>query len=121
MAVLDLNGDAADEAAAKIAAAGGTAVGLAVDVTDRPGIDAAVAEVVGRPAAPPTILVNNAGLDGFDPFLKISLETWNRILEVNLTGTFHCCQAVRPRHDRGGLGPDRQHLVVERPRRPAAA
>jgi NAD(P)-dependent dehydrogenase (short-subunit alcohol dehydrogenase family) len=44
----------------------------------------------------PTILVNNAGLDGFNRFLDISLETWERILTVNLTGTFHCCQAVVP-------------------------
>ena len=44
----------------------------------------------------PTVLVNSAGLDGFDPFLKITLETWNRILTVNLTGTFQCCQAVVP-------------------------
>ena len=41
---------------------------------------------------------------GFDPFLKITLEKWNRLLAVNLTGTFQCCQAVRARHDRGGWG-----------------
>ncbi len=42
------------------------------------------------------MLVNNAGLDGFDPFLSIKPEKWARLLEVNLTGTFHCCQAVVP-------------------------
>jgi len=47
---------------------------------------------MGRPA----ILVNNAGLQGFDPFLKITPELWQRILDVNLTGTFNCCQAVVP-------------------------
>ncbi|HKY66490.1 MAG TPA: 3-oxoacyl-ACP reductase FabG [Acidimicrobiales bacterium] len=103
VAVFDRNGDAATEAAAKIAAAGGTALGLTVDVTDRPGLDAAVDEVrsaLGRP----TVLVNNAGLDGFDPFLKITAETWNRIIEVNLTGTFHCCQAVVPDMIEAGWG-----------------
>ncbi len=40
--------------------------------------------------------MNSAGLDGFDPFLKITAEKWNRILAVNLTGTFDCCQAVVP-------------------------
>ena len=44
----------------------------------------------------PTILVNNAGLQGFDPFLSITIEEWNQILAVSLTGTFHCCQAVAP-------------------------
>ena len=103
VAVFDRNGEAADEAAAKIGAAGGTAVGLTVDVTDRPGLDAAVAEVRAGLGLP-TVLVNNAGLDGFDPFLKISAETWNRIIEVNLTGTFHCCQAVVPAMIEAGWG-----------------
>jgi 2-hydroxycyclohexanecarboxyl-CoA dehydrogenase len=101
--VLDLNGDAADEAAAKITAAGGTAVGLAADVTDRPSIDAAVAAVTEAYGAP-TILVNNAGLDGFSPFLDITLEQWSRIFEVNVTGTFHCCQAVVPGMIEAGWG-----------------
>ena len=95
VAVFDRNGDAAGAAADKIAAAGGTALGIAVDVTDRAGIEAGVAEVragLGRP----TVLVNSAGLDGFDPFLKITPEKWDRILAVNLTGTFNACQAVVP-------------------------
>src|SRR3990170_8285578 len=95
VAIFDLDGEAADAAAAKIEAAGGTAIGVSVDVTDRARIDAAVAEVRER-LAPATILVTSAGLDGFDRFLDISVEKWNRILEVNLTGTFHCCQAVIP-------------------------
>lgn len=93
--VLDLNGDAASDAAAKITATGGAAVGVTADVTVRQTIDAAVAEV-GAAFGAPTILVNSAGLDGFTPFLKITLELWNKILEVNLTGTFQCCQAVVP-------------------------
>lgn len=95
VAVLDLNGEAADAAAAKIVAAGGTAIGVQADVTDRATVDAAVDQVRAELGAP-TVLVNNAGLDGFQPFLKIKAETWNRIIEVNLTGTFQCCQAVVP-------------------------
>ncbi|HZM31991.1 MAG TPA: SDR family NAD(P)-dependent oxidoreductase [Acidimicrobiales bacterium] len=103
VAIFDRDGGAADEAAAKIAAAGGSAAGFAVDVTDRPRLDGAVAEVCDR-LAPPTILVNCAGLDGFDPFLSISAETWQRILDVNLTGTFNCCQAVVPHMLDAGWG-----------------
>jgi NAD(P)-dependent dehydrogenase (short-subunit alcohol dehydrogenase family) len=103
VAVFDRNSDAADDAAAKIVAAGGTAAGLAVDVTDRPGLDAAVDDVRSSLGAP-TVLVNNAGLDGFGPFLKIDADTWNRVLEVNLTGTFHCCQAVLPDMIAAGWG-----------------
>jgi 2-hydroxycyclohexanecarboxyl-CoA dehydrogenase len=103
VAVLDRDGDAAASAATGITAAGGTAVGLTADVTDRPGIDAAVVEVRESLGAP-TVLVNNAGLDGFDPFLKITAEKWQRILEVNLTGTFNCCQAVVPDMVAAGWG-----------------
>jgi len=95
VAIFDRDGAAAETAAAKIVASGGTAVGVEVDVTDRGQIDAGVATVrsgLGRP----TILVNSAGMEGFDPFLKITAEKWNRILAVNLTGTFDCCQAVVP-------------------------
>jgi NAD(P)-dependent dehydrogenase (short-subunit alcohol dehydrogenase family) len=95
VAIFDLNGDAAEAAAAKIEASGGNAFGLAVDVTDRPGVDDAVAQVRKR-LGRPTILVNNAGMTGFDPFLEIPLAKWERIIQVNLTGTFNCCQAVIP-------------------------
>jgi NAD(P)-dependent dehydrogenase (short-subunit alcohol dehydrogenase family) len=51
-----------------------------------------------------TILVNNAGVEGFQPFLDISPETWNRLLTVNLTGTFHCCQVLLPDMIEAGWG-----------------
>lgn len=95
VAVWDRNGEAAEAAADKIVAAGGVAAGFTVDVTDRPRIDEAVGEVreqLGRP----TVLVNNAGREGFSAFLDLTIETWNNVIEVNLTGTFHCCQAVIP-------------------------
>ena len=95
VAIFDRDGEAADAAAAKIGAAGGTAIGVTVDVSDRAQVDAGVA-VVRERLGRPTILVNNAGMDGFDAFLKITEESWNRILDVNLTGTFRCCQAVLP-------------------------
>ena len=95
VAVLDLNGADAEAAAAKIRAAGGNAVAVPVDVSDRAAVEGAV-EQVRAELGPVTILVNNAGKEGFQPFLSISLESWNSILAVNLTGTFHCCQVVLP-------------------------
>lgn len=103
VAVFDRNGDGAREAAAGIEAAGGKAIGLEVDVTDRPRVEAAVAEVVER-LGPPLILVNNAGLDSFVPFLEIGPDHWHQVLEVNLTGTFHCCQVVLPHMLEAGWG-----------------
>jgi 2-hydroxycyclohexanecarboxyl-CoA dehydrogenase len=95
VALLDLNGDTAAAEAAAITAAGGKAAGFAVDVTDRAAIDAGLEEVrsqLGRP----TILVNNAGLTTPGRFLEITAEGWQRMLAINLTGTFDCCQAVLP-------------------------
>jgi 2-hydroxycyclohexanecarboxyl-CoA dehydrogenase len=95
IAIFDRDQESAAAAAAEIVASGGSAVGLMVDVTDRAQIDQGVVEA-GQRLGRPTVLVNSAGLDGFDPFLKITAEKWNRILAVNLTGTFDCCQAVVP-------------------------
>ena len=95
VAIFDRDAAAAEAAAAKIVASAGTAIGVEVDVTDRAQIDAGVTTVRER-LGRPTILVNSAGMEGFDPFLKITAEKWSRILAVNLTGTFDCCQAVVP-------------------------
>jgi NAD(P)-dependent dehydrogenase (short-subunit alcohol dehydrogenase family) len=95
VAVFGRNADAAEAAAAGIRAAGGVAIAASVDVTDRAGIGAGVAEVRER-LGPPTILVNNAGVGAFAPFLEITPEQWQAQLAVNLTGTFDCCQAVVP-------------------------
>ena len=103
VALFDRDGQAATDAAAKIDATGGSAIGVEVDVTDRAQIDAGVEEVRARLGAP-TILVNSAGLDGFQSFLKIDLETWQRVIDVNLTGTFQVCQAVVPDMIAAGWG-----------------
>ncbi len=103
VAIFDQDGGSADSAAAKIRAAGGAALGLEVDVTNRARIEAAVVEVRSEIGSP-TVLVNNAGIDGFDRFLKITIDKWNRIIEVNLTGTFNCCQAVVPEMIAAGWG-----------------
>ncbi|MBX3313305.1 MAG: 3-oxoacyl-ACP reductase FabG [Actinobacteria bacterium] len=95
VAVLDRDAGAAEAAVAAITDAGGTAIACAVDVTDRAAIDAAVADVKDR-LGTPGILVNNAGRDQFGAFLDIDLDTWRSVLDINLTGTFHCCQAVIP-------------------------
>ena len=95
VAVFDLDSDAANRAAEKITAAGGRAMGFTVDVTSREHIDDSVGDVIDL-MGPPTILVNSAGLDGYDQFLTITAERWRKILAVNLTGTFDCCQAVVP-------------------------
>jgi 2-hydroxycyclohexanecarboxyl-CoA dehydrogenase len=95
VAVFDLNGGAAQAAAEKIAALGARATAVTADVTDRAAIAAGL-EQVHRELGPVTVLVNSAGLDGFDQFLGIDPEKWDRIVSVNLTGTFNMCQLVLP-------------------------
>jgi NAD(P)-dependent dehydrogenase (short-subunit alcohol dehydrogenase family) len=75
----------------------------AVDVTDRAGIDAAL-ERIHQELGPVGILVNAAGLDGFKPFLKISFDDWEKVVNVNLHGVFHMVQAVLPEMTEAGWG-----------------
>ena len=95
VAIFDLNGEAAEETAASIEHGGGRAIGLAVDVTDRPGVVSAVADVRSR-LGRPSVLVNSAGRSYHGPFLEIPPEAWDVIVAINLTGTFYCCQAAIP-------------------------
>ena len=67
----------------------------AADVTDRAQIDAAL-KSIHEDLGPVSIFVNAAGVDGFKPFLKISFEEWQRVVNVNLHGVFHMIQAVLP-------------------------
>src|SRR5262245_16310204 len=78
VATFDRDDDAADTAAASIVGAGGTAMAVSVDVSDRSQVDAGVEQVCDT-LGEPTVLVNNAGLDGFDRFLQITEDLWNRI------------------------------------------
>ena len=103
VAVLDLNVDEAEAAASRIRAAGGTAIAVRVDVSDRDAVFAGV-EQVRAGLGPVTILVNNAGKEGFRPFLEITPESWDSLIAINLTGTFHCCQAVIPDMIEAGWG-----------------
>ena len=49
-----------------------------------------------RSSVPVHVLVTSAGLVGFAPFTEISPAAWARMIDVNLTGTFHCCQVAVP-------------------------
>ena len=93
--LLDLQGDAALGAARELSDKGASAVGVAADVTNRAAVDAALAEVRAQ-LGPIAIMVTAAGIDAFASFTKITSEMWDRVLAINLTGTFHCLQAVVP-------------------------
>jgi 2-hydroxycyclohexanecarboxyl-CoA dehydrogenase len=95
IAVWDLNSAAATETAKMISDAGGKAIGLHVDAADAKAIKAA-ADKTRAAFGPITIIVNNAGITGFVPFLEIPVEAWDRMIEVNLKGPFLCTREVLP-------------------------
>jgi 2-hydroxycyclohexanecarboxyl-CoA dehydrogenase len=95
VSVFDLDLEQAELAAQGIRDAGGLAIACQVDVSDRAQVDDAV-ERTRAELGPVLVLVNGAGKDGFDPIMDITTELWERIIAVNLTGTFHCTQSVLP-------------------------
>jgi 2-hydroxycyclohexanecarboxyl-CoA dehydrogenase len=73
------------------------------DVTDRAQVDAALAAIRAQ-LGPVTVLVNAAGLDGFNRFTDITFDEWRKVVDVNLNGVFHCIQAVLPDMVEAGWG-----------------
>jgi NAD(P)-dependent dehydrogenase (short-subunit alcohol dehydrogenase family) len=88
VAIVDIAPDAVARAASELGVTGQVA-----DVGDRPQVDAAL-DAVRAELGPIEIMVTSAGVDGTGPFAEIGEAEWARVLRVNLTGTFHCIQAV---------------------------
>jgi 3-oxoacyl-[acyl-carrier protein] reductase len=91
--VCDINPQAVDAAVAQCQAEGATAQGFVMDVTQRAMVDSVVAQVMaafGRI----DVLVNNAGITQDARLQKMTLEQFDRVIDVNLRGVFHCSQAV---------------------------
>lgn len=95
VALLDLDGSAAQGAAKELQKEGGNAFGVAADVTDAASMDRAVA-AAGKALGPIDGLFNNAGIAGFGSVHESTPESWQRIWAVNVTGTFLASRAVLP-------------------------
>src|ERR1700741_1721492 len=65
------------------------------DVTDRSAVDDALSAIRAQ-LGPVTVLVNAAGIEKFKRFTDITFDDWQRVIDVNLNGVFHCVQAVLP-------------------------
>jgi 2-hydroxycyclohexanecarboxyl-CoA dehydrogenase len=103
VAVADLNIEAAQETAKRIADAGGKAIAVPVDVTDTESIRRAV-ETVTAELGEVEIAINNAGWDDFMPFLETSEDFWDRILDINFKGALRVCHTVLPGMVERGFG-----------------
>lgn len=93
VAIADLREPAAEEAAQSLRASGSEAMAVGVNVADEAGVKAMVETVVGAWGRI-DVLINSAGLESAKPFLDISADEFRRVLEVNTTGTWLCCQEV---------------------------
>jgi len=93
--VLDLNLEGAESVATEINARGGRAMALGASIADRAQVTAAVAKLRAA-LGPVTVLINNAGMTAFAPFEELTDESWDRVMTVNLKGTFIVTQVVLP-------------------------
>jgi NAD(P)-dependent dehydrogenase (short-subunit alcohol dehydrogenase family) len=129
VALWDRQGDLVQAVADELKAAGTEAIGIGVDVTDRDAVHRAIARVRDE-LGPVTIMVTSAGIDvGIPvPVTEIAPEQWDRLISVNLTGTFTCIQAAVPDMQNAGWGrivtissssaqsgaPERAHYVASK-------
>jgi 3-oxoacyl-[acyl-carrier protein] reductase len=93
VAMADVLGDAVDQAAHELVAAGLRAEGYTMDVTNGESVQAAIDKIIERHTKV-DILVNNAGIVRDNVAFRMTREEWDAVLNVNLTGTFTCSRAV---------------------------
>ena len=93
VAVCGRRAERLERVAAEIRSAGGRALPVKTDVSRRDDVDSMTSEVLST-FGQVDILLNNAGINIVKPFLKLSEQEWDTVLDTNLKGCFHCCQAM---------------------------
>jgi 3-oxoacyl-[acyl-carrier protein] reductase len=101
--VCDVKQAAVDAAVAQCQAEGATARGFVMDVTQREIVDVVVASVLAE-FGRIDVLVNNAGITQDARLQKMTLEQFDRVIDVNLRGVFHCSQVVADAMVKQGSG-----------------
>ncbi len=104
IALVDVLAEVTGSAAALADAGSVRTVGIAADVTDPDSIGRAFAAVVGS-LGMPSILVNSAGITTWGDSVDVTADAWQKVIDVNLNGTFFSCQAfARALMTGGGTG-----------------
>ena len=94
--------DRLESLAAEIVGAGGTALAVGMDVTDRESVAAALDEVAADLAVP-DVLINNAGIAAGGPALDVTDADWHKVIDTNLEGAWITAQeTARRMRDNGG-------------------
>ncbi|MEW6358659.1 MAG: SDR family oxidoreductase [Planctomycetota bacterium] len=84
-----------EAAAAKARSLGAEAVAVPLDLTNESSVNKMV-RTVEEKLGPIDILINNAGVALFKPFLDTTPEEWDQLMDINAKGIFLCCRAVLP-------------------------
>jgi 3-hydroxybutyrate dehydrogenase len=105
VAIADINQEAADKAASEINAAGGKALGIAMDVTSEDAVNAGTDKVVAA-FGHLDILISNAGVQIINPIDQFAFADWKKMLAIHLDGGFLTTKAALQhmyKGDRGGI------------------
>ncbi|MDQ0219442.1 SDR family NAD(P)-dependent oxidoreductase [Peribacillus cavernae] len=93
--VADINIENAQETVSFIKEAGNEAAAIFCDVSDLDSVKQAVADAIHL-FQRIDVLINNAGWDKVEPFLKSEPDTWKKIVDINLLGHIHTCKEILP-------------------------
>ena len=102
VAIADIDLEAAQAVADDLTKAGSDAIAVHTDVRDAGRVDAFFAEVYEK-FGPVTLAVNNAGVEQFGYLWEVSVENWQRIMDINVTGIFNGVRAIVPRMAEAGV------------------
>ncbi|HEV2440040.1 MAG TPA: glucose 1-dehydrogenase [bacterium] len=103
VALWDVDRDAAGLVAGRLDPTGTRAIAVPADITGEAAVGRAVAETLER-FGRLDVLVNNAGISRHRPIQDLTVEMFDEVMRVNVTGTFICCRAVVPVMTRQGRG-----------------
>ena len=102
--IMDINGDAANAAAATLQEENVQASAFQLDVTDEAAVSTVFSKAIEAFSGQVDILVNNAGIADFGTVENTDAEVWRRIMDVNVTATYFCSRAVLPVMRQQGRG-----------------
>jgi 3-hydroxybutyrate dehydrogenase len=112
VAIADINQQAADAAAAEINAAGGKAIGIAMDVTDEAAVNAGTDKVVAA-FGHLDMLISNAGVQIINPIDQFAFADWKKMLAIHLDGGFLTTKAaLQHMYKDDGTGNSRGGIVI---------
>lgn len=103
VAMFDRQAEAVSAASTELNAAGARTLPLTVDVSNRGEVASAI-DAVRKELGPIEVSITCAGIADYAPFLEMTPEQWQRVLDINLTSQFHCIQLALPDMVNAGWG-----------------